>query len=84
MSTIYFKHKARLCALYWSVKPPSGLYGTWSISPVGNWEERDLNKQEGRTLSNDEIRFASGLSDASDTRYPVFPLAQLIRSQVSW
>lgn len=28
MSTVYFKHKARLCAWYWSVNPPSGLYGT--------------------------------------------------------
>lgn len=84
MSTIDFELKPSFWDLYWNMQPSCGLYGRCLISLVGNWEERMLDRRGGRTFANDEISFASDPSDASDTRHPVSPLAQLIRSQVSW
>lgn len=52
--------------------------------PLGVGKKDGLDNRRGRTLSNEEVRFPGDCSDASDTRYPVPPLAQLIRIQVSW
>lgn len=50
---------------------------------LGVGKKDGLGRLGGHTLSNEEVRFPGDLSDSSDTRYPVSPLTQLIRIQVS-